>query len=218
MFTGIITAVGKITALEPRDGGVRLRVNAGDFDMAGTSVGDSIAVNGVCLTVVAFVGDHFTADVSDETLRCTIFSRLVVGDAVNLEPALALGSRLGGHLVSGHVDAIGEVLQWEDAGESKRLGIRAPDSLAKYIPEKGSICVDGVSLTVNRVEGSRFECNIVPHTLRHTTIGEYAVGRPVNLEVDTIARYLERLLLGAGAAEPPQGITKEFLSRHGFIK
>ncbi|MGE0081575.1 MAG: riboflavin synthase [Thiohalomonadaceae bacterium] len=219
MFTGIIQAIGEVAALEPRGADVRLRMRTGKLDLGDVRLGDSIAVNGVCLTAVELPGDGFWADVSGETLARTNFSDLRVGSRANLEKALTPTSRLGGHLVSGHVDGVGTVVRrWED-GRSVRFAIRAPDELAKYIAEKGSICVDGISLTVNAVQGAEFELNIVPHTLSETTMGEFTVGRRVNLEVDVIARYLERLLLGERAAQAnAPGITLDFLAENGFLK
>ncbi len=219
MFTGIIQAVGKIAALEPKGADMRVRIATGKLDLADVRLGDSIAVNGVCLTAVDLPGDGFWADVSGETLVRTTLGELRTGQAVNLEKALTPTTRLGGHLVSGHVDGIGTVARrWED-GRSVRFRMRAPDVLARYIAEKGSICVDGISLTVNAVEGAEFELNIVPHTLQETTMGGYAAGTRVNLEVDIIARYLERLVLGERAAMPSaSGITKEFLAEYGFIR
>lgn len=219
MFTGIIQAVGDVAALEPRGADVRLRIRTGKLDLADVRLGDSIAVNGVCLTAVDLPGDGFWADVSGETLARTNFSELRVGSRVNLEKALTPSSRLGGHLVSGHVDGVGTVLRRWDDGRSVRFVIRAPDELAKYIALKGSICVDGISLTVNAVQGAEFELNIVPHTLSETTMGDFTAGRRVNLEVDIIARYLERLLLGERAAQTgSSGITLEFLAENGFLK
>ena len=204
MFTGIIAAVGTITALQPRSGDVRLRITAGKLDLSDVQLGDSIAVSGVCLTAVELPGDGFWADASRETLECTILGGAAPGMKVNLEKALTPTTRLGGHLVSGHVDGIGTVTEWRLDGRSWRLRIQAPDALARYIAAKGSICVDGVSLTVNRVDGAAFELNIVPHTLAETTLADFKTGRRVNLEVDLIARYLERLLLGDRAAQPRQ--------------
>ena len=217
MFTGIIQATGEIRALEQRDGDARLTIDVGQLDMGDVALGDSIAVNGVCLTAVQFDAHSFVADVSGETLACTTLGDLSPGARVNLEKALTPTTRLGGHLVSGHVDGVGEVLRrWSDA-RSERFRIRAPGGLAKYIAEKGSICVDGISLTVNRVEGAEFELNIVPHTLSETTMGDFTAGRRVNLEVDIIARYLERLLLGEKAATPG-GVTETLLAEYGFIR
>jgi riboflavin synthase len=218
MFTGIITAVGSITALQPRGGDVRLRIATGKLDLSDVQLGDSIAVSGVCLTAVELSGDGFWADASRETLERTILGEAAPGMRVNLEKALTPTTRLGGHLVSGHVDGIGAVTEWRPDGRSWRLRIQAPDVLARYIAEKGSICVDGVSLTVNRVDGAAFELNIVPHTLAETTFVDFKIGRRVNLEVDLIARYLERLLLGDRAAQPGGGLTEALLREHGFWK
>jgi len=201
MFTGIIEAVGEIVVCEPRSGDLRLRVKTSDLDLGSIALGESIATNGVCLTVIALPGDGYLADVSAETLANTTIGDWQPGTPVNLERALTPSSRLGGHLVSGHVDAVGEVLSRYPDARSERFRLRAPDSLAKYIAHKGSITVDGTSLTINRVEGAEFELNIVPHTLENTVMGTYVPGSRVNLEVDLVARYLERLLLGDKAAE-----------------
>ena len=188
------------------------------LDLSDIALGDSIAVSGVCLTAVELTGDGFWADVSGETLSRTTLGALRPGDPVNLEKALTPTTRLGGHLVSGHVDGVGRVAERRPEARSVRFVIEAPCELARYIAEKGSIAVDGVSLTVNRVDGARFDLNIVPHTLAETTLDRFAPGRAVNLEVDVIARYLERLLLGDRAAEPRGGVTLETLAQHGFIK
>jgi riboflavin synthase len=226
MFTGIIQAVGNIQTMEPRGGDVRIVIASGKLPMAGVNLGDSIAVNGVCLTVVEKTASSFTADVSNETLTRTTLKQLQAGSNTNLELALTPTTRLGGHIVSGHVDGEGEVLKrWSD-GRSEKFLFQAPDNLAKYIAEKGSICVDGISLTVNKVDGAQFELNIVPHTLQETTMSEFQPGRKVNLEVDIIARYLERLILGGSlhdslsdkAADPAaSGVSMQFLQEHGFI-
>jgi riboflavin synthase len=218
MFTGIIQAVGRIAALQPRDGDLRLVINTGSLPMADVNPGDSIAVSGVCLTVVDKSSDGFSADVSGETLRCTLIGSLAVSDAVNLEKALTLETRLGGHLVSGHVDGIGTVTACKEDSRSVQFTVQAPAQLARYIAVKGSICVDGVSLTVNAVDGADFELNIVPHTLAATTLHAYRPGRQVNLEVDLVARYLERLLLGDDASRPGTGgdITRAMLESYGF--
>lgn len=220
MFTGIIQAVGSIAALETKGADLRLRIRSGKLDLGDVQLGDSIAVNGVCLTAVALPGDGFWADVSAETLAHTTYANLKVGQRVNLEKALTPTTRLGGHLVSGHVDGVGEVVERYSDGRSERFRIQAPTQLAKYIAGKGSICIDGVSLTVNSVEGAIFALNIVPHTLQETIIGEYRSGSRVNLEVDLVARYLERLLQGeqAAAGSPQGGITLGFLAEHGFMK
>jgi len=219
MFTGIIQAIGTIVALEPKGQDVRLRVQTGKLDLADVQLGDSIAVNGVCLTAVELPGDGFWADVSGETLSRTTFADVQKGSRANLEKALTPTTRLGGHLVSGHVDGIGEIISRKTDGRSERFVIRAPDALARYIAEKGSICVDGISLTVNGISGAEFELNIVPHTLVETTMSEFKPGTRVNLEVDIIARYLERLLLGDKAADKQAGgISLEKLQEYGFIK
>ncbi len=216
MFTGIIEAVGQVVAVEPRQGDLRLRIQTGKLDLSDVQLGDSIATNGVCLTVVDLPGDGYWADVSRETLDYTTIPQWKPGQAVNLEKALTPRTRLGGHIVSGHVDGIGEVVGRHADARSERFRLRAPRELAKYIAHKGSITVDGTSLTVNRVEGAEFELNIVPHTLRETIMDGYRTGARVNLEVDVLARYLERLLLGDKAADPHEGITLEFLNKHGF--
>lgn len=221
MFTGIVESIGTIRDMQPKGGDMRLTIATGKLDMSDVALGDSIAVNGVCLTAVALDHGNFSADVSRETLSLTSLGHLARGSKVNLEKALTLQTRLGGHLVSGHVDGLGEVISRQDDARSVRFSIRAPAQLAKYIAAKGSITLDGVSLTVNKVEGSTFELNIVPHTLQETIIADYRSGTPVNLEVDVIARYLERLLLSDNAAEmmPHSGaITEAFLAEHGFMK
>lgn len=193
MFTGIVAAIGKITTVSPREEGLRLSIDAGTLDLADVAIGDSIAVNGVCLTAVALRGGHvFDVDVSQETIDCTV--GLGASGEVNLEKALRLADRLGGHLVSGHVDGVGDVLKFEPVGESHLLVVRAPAALAKYIARKGSVAVQGVSLTVNLIKGADFEINLIPHTLAVTTLGHLYAGARVNLEVDMIARYVERLL------------------------
>jgi riboflavin synthase len=220
MFTGIIQAVGSIQAAQPKQGDLRLYIKTGKLDLADVALGDSIATNGVCLTVVDLPGDGFWADVSLETLEHTTLESLKVGTSVNLEKALTPTTRLGGHLVSGHVDGVGEVVSRYEDARSVRFHIKAPDTLAKYISHKGSICVDGVSLTVNKVDGAVFELNIVPHTVQETVFGTYRQGSKVNLEVDVIARYLERLLMGEKAAESgeAQGLSLAFLAQNGFLK
>jgi len=218
MFTGIVQAIGILAASEPRGGDLRLTIRSGGLDLSDLALGDSVATNGVCLTLVALFGDGFSADLSRETLGLTTLQRLAPGSRLNLEKALTLESRLGGHLVSGHVDGIGRVLERRDDARSVRFTIEAPRLLARYIAHKGSICVDGVSLTVNAVEGARFELNIVPHSLSHTIMADYRPGSAVNLEVDLIARYLERLLLGERAAESgPATPLQELLKERGFL-
>ena len=183
-------------------------------------VGDSVCTNGVCLTVIELPGDGYWADVSVETLNFTTLGKLQPGARVNLEKALTPASRLGGHIVSGHVDGVGEVVSLQPDGRSVRVDIRAPDALAKYIAHKGSICVDGTSLTVNAVSGALFELNIIPQTMTETVFGEYKPGSQVNLEVDVIARYLERLVLGDAAAHPAPaaGLSMATLADNGFLR
>ncbi len=219
MFTGIIQAQGTIADIQPRSGDMRLQINTGKLDLSDVSLGDSIAVNGVCLTAVELTGKSFSADVSNETLLLTSLGGLKSGSPVNLEKALTLATRLGGHLVSGHVDGVGTVISRSDDGRSVRFVIEAPAVLARYIAHKGSICVDGTSLTVNAVDGARFELNIVPHTLKETIMGDYQTASEVNLEVDLIARYLERLVLGDKAAIPGEKveIDEALLKKTGFI-
>lgn len=216
MFTGIIQAVGTVQEMTRRGADASLRVASGKLDLATVKVGDSIAVGGVCLTVTALHRGGFGADVSVETLRCTTFAALQTGDAVNLEKSLTLAAPLGGHLVSGHVDGVAKVISRGEAGQSVRYVIEVPESLAKYIAEKGSICVDGVSLTVNDVQGADLEVNIVPHTLRETTLGSLMAGGRVNVEVDLMARYAERLLSGDRTARR-SGLSRETLTRYGFM-
>lgn len=220
MFTGIVETIGEIVSLEKRSGDVRLQVRAASMSWGDVDLGDSIATNGVCLTAVALPGDGFVADVSVETLSLTTVGQWQAGSKVNLEKALTPQSRLGGHIVSGHVDGIGEVVKREPDARSERFTLRAPKALAKYIAHKGSITVDGTSLTVNQVSGDQFELNIVPHTLERTIIGDYRPGTKVNLEVDVIARYLERLLMGDKAAEADSNATlsESFLAENGYLK
>ncbi len=196
MFSGIVADVGTIIRAEDREGGLRLAVETHALGMDDVQLGDSIAVNGVCLTVIKKEADSFTVDVSRETLSCTVGLEQQ-GARVNLEKALRLADRLGGHLVSGHVDGVGEVVAFTDLGESWKLTLRCPQELAKYIAAKGSITVNGVSLTVNRVAGAEFDINLIPHTLAVTTLGALNAGARVNLEVDLIARYAARFLEAA---------------------
>lgn len=192
MFTGIVAAIGRVQRVDPRPGGLRLTIDAGTLDLSDVAIGDSIAVNGCCLTVVSLAGARFEVDVSRETIACT--AALDAPGEVNLEKSLRLADRLDGHLVSGHVDGVGEVVEFAAVGESHRLVVRVPAELAKYVARKGSIAVQGVSLTVNRVVGPQFEVNLIPHTLAVTTLKALSPGARVNLEVDLIARYVERML------------------------
>jgi riboflavin synthase len=193
MFSGIIADAGLIKSVQDREGGLRIRIATEVLGLGDVEIGDSIAVNGVCLTVIEVVGNDFIVDVSGETLNCTTGLQ-EQGKHVNLEKALRLSDRLGGHLVSGHVDGVGEVVAFNDVGESWRLVVRAPQALSKYIATKGSITINGVSLTVNRVAGHEFEVNLIPHTLEVTTLNELKTGVRVNLEIDLIARYVERMM------------------------
>jgi len=201
MFTGIVETQGIICSSEKRGDDLRLGIRAQAIDWSKVAIGDSISTNGVCLTVIEIQSDSYYADLSLETLNLTTANNWQVGDPVNLERALTPQSMLGGHIVSGHVDGVGQVVSRESDGRSEKFVISAPEALARYIAHKGSITIDGTSLTVNRVNGNEFDINIVPHTLAVTLIGNYQAGTKVNLEVDLIARYLERLLLGEKAAE-----------------
>lgn len=218
MFTGIIEAVGQVLGAEDRGGDKRFHIATGQLDLSDVSLGDSIAVNGVCLTAVQLEPTGFYADVSTETLACTTLGRLSQGSPVNLEKALLPTTRLGGHLVSGHVDGVGEIVAIEPDARSVRVSVKAPAEVARYIAAKGSICLDGISLTVNSVEGAVFGLNIVPHTLQETNLDKAGVGQPVNLEVDIIARYLERMLtVGSVDREAgSDGITPIMLAEAGF--
>ncbi|MFT3897014.1 MAG: riboflavin synthase [Thermomonas sp.] len=194
MFTGLVEGVGTLAARGMRGGDARLRIGVGTLPFEGVQLGESISVNGTCLTVVAFDGESFEADASNETLALTTLGAMPLGRALNLERAMRPTDRLGGHLVSGHVDGVGTVrATWDDA-RAQRWSFAAPAPLRRYIAAKGSICVDGVSLTVNAVDDEGFEVALVPHTLAHTAFGETSVGDAVNLEVDLVARYVERLL------------------------
>ncbi len=215
MFTGIIQAKGHLQESRETGGDRRLVFHAGGLSLQYVKKGDSIAVNGCCLTAVDLGDQTFAADVSLESLQRTTLGALRPGSSVNLEKALTLSTPLGGHLVSGHVDGVGEVLVREPAARSERWRFRAPDALARYIAEKGSITIEGISLTVNEVAGSEFEVNIVPHTSAVTTLGEYQPGQAVNIEVDLVARYLERLL--AGDVTAGGGVSEDLLRRSGFL-
>ncbi len=220
MFTGIIQAVGMIAAIEAKGVDSRFYIKTAELDLTDVIIGDSIATNGVCLTAVELSGDGFWADVSAETLNRSSFKQMQPGSRVNLEKAVTASSHLGGHIVSGHVDGMGKIVERSYDGRSIHFKIQAPDELAKYIAAKGSICVNGISLTVNEVNGSVFSLNIVPHTLNETTLSNSMTGDDVNLEVDIIARYLERLMLGNKASEtvPDQRVTMEFLAKNGFLQ
>jgi riboflavin synthase len=201
VFTGIIQAVGRIAAIESGEQDIRLCIESGKLPLEGVSLGDSIATSGVCLTVTELTGEGYWADVSPESLSLTTLGTKGVGDSVNLETSLTLSTPLGGHLVSGHVDGVGHVDNIIEDARFWRVRIAAPETLARYVAMKGSICVDGTSLTVNQVEGCHFELTIIPQTWEETVFSEYRVGSPVNLEVDVIARYLERLMQFEASAE-----------------
>jgi len=204
--------MGTISAIDRRGGDVRLSIRSEDMPFSTYEIGESIAVNGVCLTAIALRDDSFDTDVSIETLEVTALNKSGVGDAVNLEPALSLGERLGGHLVSGHVDCVGKVALREADARSTRLAIEIAPEFARYVAKKGSVTVDGVSLTVNEVSGGKFDVNIIPHTAQATIIGNYAVGTTVNIEVDLLARYIERLL-----AQDSDGLSMDFLKANGYV-
>ena len=212
MFTGIIKAKGRIGRSERRGGDLRLSIESPQLPWKEFEVGESISVNGVCLTAVALHDNGFETDVSTETLEVTALNGIAEGDEVNLEPSISLGERLGGHLVSGHVDCVGTIAGREGDARSIRLQVKVPAEFRRYIARKGSVCIDGVSLTVNSVSDDSFGVNIIPHTADVTIIGKYAAGTRVNIEVDLVARYLERLLTAGDDA----GITKEFLQAHGY--
>jgi len=217
MFTGIIETTGTVARLEQLQSEWRLEIATGALDLSDVALGDSIAVSGCCLTVVCLGDASFSADVSNESMRCTNLGSLQTGSRVNLEKAMSATSRFGGHIVSGHVDGVGELLSMMPEGKSQALRFAAPKELAHYIAAKGSICIDGTSLTVNEVSGSEFAVNIIPHTQQETVISEYKPGREVNLEVDIIARYLERLMskeVGSGVAAST--LSRSFLEQNGF--
>jgi len=212
MFTGIIQAQGTIVAIDKVGGDIRLSVQSAGLPFSSYAVGESIAVNGVCLTATTLREDGFDTDVSTETLAVTSLGDLVIGSKVNLEPSLSLADRLGGHLVSGHVDCIGTVAGVARDARSIRITIEIAAEFARYVARKGSVCVDGVSLTINAVSGNSFGLNIIPHTAETTTIGEYSTGTAVNIEVDLVARYVERLL-----AKDEGGLSMELLKAHGYV-
>ncbi len=217
MFTGIIEAQGRIENIVNIAGDVRMTIAIGKMEMSDVKIGDSISCNGVCLTAIELTNSTYTADVSSETLKVTTLGELAIGSAVNLEKALRLQDRLGGHLVSGHVDGLGEVVSIKQEARSWRYQFKFPLEIGKYIAEKGSICINGISLTVNEVESNIFGVNIVPHTRQETTIKDLQLGSKVNLEVDLLARYIERMLSVAKMDEKSSNITPEFLAKNGFV-
>ncbi|MEO1889005.1 MAG: riboflavin synthase [Cycloclasticus sp.] len=217
MFTGIIEAIGEIKRVEQQQGDVRLTVATAGLNLSDAQLGDSIAVNGVCLTAIELSAGQFVADVSNETLSATTMNNIKAGSPVNLESALQAQTRLGGHMVSGHVDGVGQVIERKADARSVRFTFAMPTEISRYVAQKGSICIDGISLTVNTVDDASFSVNIVPHTLEMTTLGDRQVGDSVNLEVDVIARYLERLMLGGVKTEQSVDF-KKLLNDNGFIK
>ncbi|WP_063661758.1 riboflavin synthase [Aliivibrio fischeri] len=217
MFTGIIESVGTLQAITPKGEDISVTVNVGQLDMSDVKLGDSIATNGVCLTVVEMTERTYTADLSLETLKRTGFVDYKAGDKVNLEKAMLPTTRFGGHIVSGHVDAVGEIIERHQTGRAIEFWIQLPQTLAKYVVEKGSITVDGISLTVNDIRKNAFKLTIVPHTAAETTMDNFSVGQKVNLEVDVIARYLERLVIGLKEDQPESSVTMDLLAKSGFL-
>lgn len=217
MFTGIIEATGVVAAIEMISGDMRITIDAGKLDLRDVKLGDSIATNGVCLTVIALTGNGYVADVSKETLSLTQFERYQVGQTVNLEKALMPQSRLGGHLVSGHIDGIATVTRIKANARATDYWLSAPNALLKYIPYKGSVCIDGISLTVNEISNHEFKLTIVPHTAGETTISEFKLGSKVNLEVDQLARYLERLMMPQQESSKSSSLSHELLAQAGFL-
>lgn len=216
MFTGIVEAVGTLTAITPKGEDISVTVEVGKLDMSDVKLGDSIATNGVCLTVVDFTQTSYTADLSLETLQKTGFTDYQAGDKVNLEKAMLPTTRFGGHIVSGHVDGVGEIVERNMVGRAIEFWVSMPEEISKYVAEKGSITVDGISLTVNDLRKNAFKLTIVPHTGDETTIADFHVGRKVNLEVDVLARYMERLLTSQREQQSESRITMEFLQQNGF--
>ncbi|MCG9581676.1 riboflavin synthase [Vibrio tubiashii] len=215
MFTGIVEAVGTLTAITPKGEDISVTVEVGKLDMSDVKLGDSIATNGVCLTVVDYNATSYSADLSLETLQKTGFTDYQAGDKVNLEKAMLPTTRFGGHIVSGHVDGVGEIVERNMVGRAIEFWVAMPADIAKYVAEKGSITVDGISLTVNDLRKNAFKLTIVPHTGEETTIADFHVGRKVNLEVDVLARYMERLLTSQ-QEQPESRITMDFLQQNGF--
>lgn len=220
MFTGIIEAVGHIQKITPKGGDISLTVESGKLDLSDVKLGDSIATNGVCLTVVQLTGNGYVADLSGETLKRTAFATYKAGQKVNLEKAMLPTTRFGGHMVSGHVDSVATVVSRTQTGRAIEFWLEAPANLANYLAEKGSVTIDGISLTINAVDGNRFKLTIVPHTALETTINDFTVGHQVNIEVDVISRYLERLMMGDRAAQQSGagGLTMAKLAESGFLR
>jgi len=218
MFTGIIEAIGTVKEIKHHAQDVTISIDSGELDLSDVKLGDSIAHNGVCLTVTNLSDHGFTVDLSQETLKRSGFSQIKTGFEINLEKAMQMNARFGGHIVSGHVDGVGEISSITQLGNAVEYWVKAPDQLAKYIAEKGSITVDGISLTINDIDGAHFKLTIIPHTIAQTIMANYKVGTQVNLEVDVIARYLERLLLGEKACQSDaKQSTMELLAKSGFM-
>ena len=219
MFTGIIESVGQVQSVQSVGGDIRLRMQT-NLDMSDVHLGDSIATNGICLTVIEWGDDWYAADVSRESLNRTTLAHWKVGQAVNVEKAMLPTTRFGGHIVSGHVDAVGEITVVREDARSLYFEVTAPAEIARYLAEKGSVTVDGISLTINHLRGRVLSLNLIPHTAERTNIGTWKTGAKVNLEVDVLARYIERLLLGDKAAEstPQSSISMDFLAQNGFLK
>lgn len=219
MFTGIIESLGKVESLQSVGGDVRLRIGT-DLDMSDVHLGDSIATNGICLTVIEWGANWYAADVSRESLNRTTLGNWKVGQRVNVEKAMLPTTRFGGHIVSGHVDAVGEITVVREDARSIYYEVTAPAEIAKYLAEKGSVTVDGISLTINHLRGNIISLNLIPHTAERTNIGTWKTGAKVNLEVDILARYIERLLLGDKAAEVKEQskLSMAFLAENGFLR
>lgn len=219
MFTGIIESVGQVQSVQPVGGDVRLKIQT-KLDMSDVHLGDSIATNGICLTVIEFGEDWYAADVSRESLHRTTLGQWKAGQTVNVEKAMLPTTRFGGHIVSGHVDGLGEITLVREDARSLYFEVTAPVELAKYLAEKGSVTVDGISLTINHLRGNVISLNLIPHTADRTNIGSWKQGAQVNLEVDVLARYIERLMLGDKAAEQTatSNISMDFLAQNGFLK
>ena len=219
MFTGIIESVGQVQSVQPVGGDVRLKIQT-KLDMCDVHLGDSIATNGICLTVIEFGEDWYAADVSRESLHRTTLGQWKAGQTVNVEKAMLPTTRFGGHIVSGHVDGLGEITLVREDARSLYFEVTAPVELAKYLAEKGSVTVDGISLTINHLRGNVISLNLIPHTADRTNIGSWKQGMQVNLEVDVLARYIERLMLGDKAAEQTDtsNISMDFLAQNGFLK
>lgn len=216
MFTGIIEGIGILKSITRRDYNASFEIEV-DFDLEDTNVGDSISIDGCCLTVTSRLGNHFWAELSDETLRITTLGGLKIGDTANIERALKIGGRLGGHMVQGHVDGVGKIESFQYVGESKELVIQVPHKLTRYIVNKGSLTIDGISLTVNEIKGNIAKIRVVPHTIQATTLKNKKPGDSINLEVDIIGKYVEKLrFLGSEEYHEESKITEEFLKKHGF--